>query len=114
MPEISATSLGLNSPVIEGHTIYEPKDEMKKEYDFTGLVGVRGKYHKAYRKGHTVTIHNEDGTITVQHFSPEEGSVMLDSDVRRHFPTSEAVNKALRAIISVIPEKPGKLGSAHK
>lgn len=31
-------------------------DTMKKEYDFTAVSGVRGKYHEAYRKGHKVTI----------------------------------------------------------
>jgi hypothetical protein len=30
-------------------------DEMFPEYDFAG--GVRGKHYKAYRRGHSVTIH---------------------------------------------------------
>lgn len=36
------------------------------EYDFKN--GDRGKHYQAYRKGHTVTIHQEDGTTQVQHF----------------------------------------------
>jgi hypothetical protein len=39
-------------------------DEMLAEYDFTG--GFRGKHHEAYRQGHTVTIHQTDGTTVVQ------------------------------------------------
>lgn len=89
-------------------------DEMKKEYDFTGMSGVRGKYYKAYRKGHTVTVHNQDGTATVQYFTQEDGAVMLEPDVRKYFSTSDAVNKALRMLISVFPEKSQKLGTAHK
>jgi len=89
-------------------------DTMKKEYDFTGVLGVRGKYHKAYRKGHSVTVHNDDGTATVQYFTQEEGSVMLEPDVRKYFSTPEAVNNALRMLISIFPEKDRKLETAHR
>lgn len=91
----------------------ETTDTMRKEYDFTGITGVRGKYHKAYRKGHTVTIHNNDGTTSVQYFTQEEGAVMLEPDVRKYFSSSEAVNKALRTLISIFPKKSDKLRSAH-
>jgi hypothetical protein len=37
------------------------EDDMRPEYDFRG--GVRGKHYQAYRQGHTVTIHQEEGTI---------------------------------------------------
>jgi hypothetical protein len=89
-------------------------DTMKKEYDFTGVAGVRGKYHEAYRKGHKVTIHNDDGTATVHYFTQEEGAVMLEPDVRKYFSTAEAVNKALRMLISIIPEMNRKMESAHR
>lgn len=89
-------------------------DGMKKEYDFTGMSGVRGKYYKAYRKGHTVTVHNQDGTATVQYFTQEDGAVMLEPDVRKYFSTSDAVNKALRMLISIFPEKEQKMGNAHR
>ncbi len=75
---------------------------MIPEYDFRG--GVRGKHHKAYRQGHTVTIHKTDGTINVQHFKLEEGAVMLEPEVQVYFPNSEAVNKALRGLISLLPK----------
>jgi hypothetical protein len=55
-------------------------DEMRDEYDFTG--GVRGKYAARYAKGTNV--------------------VVLDRDVAEVFPTSEAVNEALRALATVI------------
>lgn len=50
---------------------------MKDEYDFS--KGVRGKYAKQYAEGANV--------------------ILLDPDVAKEFPTSESVNKALRALI---------------
>jgi hypothetical protein len=51
-------------------------DEMRPEYDFSIMKGaVRGKYAKAFRAGHNVVIHNEDGTTSVQHFKLEDGVV---------------------------------------
>lgn len=82
------------------------QDEMCPEYDFATMKGgVRGKYYKAYRAGHTVKIYQEDGTTIVQNFTLEDGAVMLDPDVRTYFPNSEAVNKVLRTLITLIPEK---------
>lgn len=71
--------------------------EMRKEYDFS--KGVRGKHYQAYRAGHTVRITKADGTTDVQFFTEEEGSIMLDPDVKVHFPDSESVNRALRTLI---------------
>jgi len=50
---------------------------MKDNYDFS--KGVRGKYAKRYAKGTNV--------------------VVLDPEIAKQFPTSEAVNKALRKVI---------------
>jgi len=41
--------------------------EMSAEYDFTNRKGVRGKYCQAYRRGHTVKICHEDGTVSVEY-----------------------------------------------
>ncbi|OGW05966.1 MAG: hypothetical protein A2889_09520 [Nitrospinae bacterium RIFCSPLOWO2_01_FULL_39_10] len=80
------------------------KEDMKAEYDFSSMKGaVRGKYYKAYRNGHKVVIHQADGTTSVQYFKLEEGAVMLEPDVRKYFSNSEAVNKALRSLIAIIP-----------
>ena len=76
------------------------RDEMRAEYDFS--KGVRGKHYTAYRDGHTTRVRRADGTVSVQHFTQEDGAVMLDPDVKASFPDSEAVNRALRALI---PEK---------
>jgi hypothetical protein len=78
--------------------------EVLPEYNFKSKKGVRGEYYKAYRRGHTVRIHNDDGTVTEQHFTLEEGAVMLEPEVREYFPTSESVNHALRPLITLIPE----------
>ena len=52
-------------------------DDMLPEYDFS--KGVRGKHHQAYRAGTNV--------------------VFLDPDIAAAFPTSAAVNEALRAVL---------------
>jgi len=81
------------------------KDEMLDEYDFTGMNGVRGKYHEAYQEGHTVRIHEDDGTVTVHYYTLEEGAVLLEPDIRPYFPTSESVNEVLRSLIKLAPKK---------
>ena len=73
-------------------------NNMRDEYDFS--KGVRGKHYKAYRNGHTVIVNKNDGTQSIQYFKEEDGSVILDPDLRIHFPNSESVNKALRSLIS--------------
>ena len=76
---------------------------MRPEYDFSN--GVRGKHYKAYREGHTVTIHQEDGTTLVQEYKLEEHAVVLEPDVYEYFSDSESVNRAFRLLISLAPEK---------
>lgn len=77
-------------------------DGMLSEYDFTGKKGVRGKYYLGRQKGYTVHIHNEDGTVTIQHIGP---TITLEPDVAVYFPDSESVNKALRTLIALVPNK---------
>lgn len=76
---------------------------MLPEYDFSG--GVRGKYHRAYHEGHTVIIRHADGTTDIEEHLPGPGTVVLDRDVLAYFPDSESVNRALRALIGILPEK---------
>jgi hypothetical protein len=57
--------------------------EMLDEYDFS--QGVVGKYAERYAEGTNV--------------------VLLDPDVARLFPDSEAVNQALRAIATIIRQR---------
>ncbi|MCI0696467.1 hypothetical protein L0337_31245 [candidate division KSB1 bacterium] len=86
----------------------ENDDDMLPEYDFKNMKGgVRGKYYKAYRAGHTVKIHKADGTTETRYFKLEDGAVMLEPDVRRYFPDSEAVNNALRCLIPLVDRKQG-------
>lgn len=76
--------------------------EMRAEYDFSG--GVRGKHAAAYHQGHTVTIHKKDGTTIIQNFRLDEGTIILEPDVREYFPNAESVNNALRTLISIVPK----------
>lgn len=71
--------------------------EMRSEYDFS--VGTRGKHWQKYRSGHSVRIIRENKPDELRFFSEEDGSVMLDPDVKAHFPTEKSVNRALRALI---------------
>ena len=57
--------------------------EMLDEYDFS--QGVVGKYAERYAEGTNV--------------------VLLDPDVAKVFPDSEAVNQALRAIAKIIQQR---------
>jgi hypothetical protein len=72
--------------------------EMREEYDFS--QGQQGKHCRAYRAGHTVRVTKTDGTVEERHFSLEDGAVMLDPDLRRRFPDSESVNRALRKLVA--------------
>ncbi len=75
-------------------------------YDLSQLKGgVRGKYYRVYRAGHTVQVHKADGTTEVQYFQLEDGAVMLEPDVREYFPDSDAVNVALRCLIPLLEKE---------
>jgi len=78
-------------------------DEMWPEYDFSG--GVRGKHFQAYRRGYRVIIHKKDGSTEERDFVLPEGTVVLDPDVRAYFPDSEAVNRALRGLLDLVPRQ---------
>ncbi len=83
------------------------QDELRAEYDLSQWKNpVRGKYYQQYQEGHSVTIHYEDGTTKVEHFSGENNNeiIILDSDVKKYFPNSESVNSTLRSLIKLIPQ----------
>lgn len=80
-------------------------DDMRPEYNFTG--GVRGKHYKELRQGYSVKVHQSDGTTLIQNFRLEEGTVVLEPDVRKYFPDSDAVNMALRCLIPLMATKHG-------
>jgi len=80
-----------------------PAEEMRPEYDFSG--GTRGKHYRDYKRGHTVKINKSDGSTVVQHFKLEDGAVVLAPDVREYFSDADSVNRALRTLIDLIPQK---------
>ena len=77
--------------------------EILPEYDFS--KGIRGKHHRAYQQGVQVIVHKTDGTTEVRDFALPEGAIVLDPDVRVYFPDSETVNRTLRELIHLIPER---------
>jgi len=76
---------------------------MRSEYDFRN--GVRGQHAKAMGASYTITIHHEDGTKTVEEVAPRKGTVVLEPDVLAYFPNAEAVNHALRTLITLFPDR---------
>ncbi|MFH1146452.1 MAG: hypothetical protein V1736_01945 [Pseudomonadota bacterium] len=81
-------------------------DDMLPEYDFSG--GVRGKHARALQQGYKVRILKEDGSVEERDYLMPEGTIVLDPDVRAYFPDAQAVNKALRTLISLVPKRPNK------
>lgn len=75
--------------------------EMQAEYDFSG--GVRGKHAQAWRQGFKVIVHRDDGTSEERDFALPDGAVILDPDIRRFFPDSASVNRALRGLLALVP-----------
>ena len=73
---------------------------MRDNYDFSN--GIRGKYRHFTGQARTLKIRHPDGSVTVETIEP---SIELDEDVRQYFPNSESVNKALRGLIELIPDK---------
>lgn len=63
-------------------SVQTPDPDMRDEYDFS--KGVRGKYAQKYTEGTNI--------------------VVLEPDVAAVFPTSEAVNEALRTLIRLMQQ----------
>ena len=72
-------------------------NEMLAEYDFRKKKGVRGKYYQALQEGHKTIIHKADGSTVIRESRP----IYLEADLQDLFPSSEAVNQALRELISI-------------
>lgn len=79
-------------------------EDMLPEYDFSGMKTVRGKHYNALQRGYIRRVHETNGTTTEYFIKPSETLVALAPDVHAYFPTSEAVNQALRALITVIEQ----------
>jgi hypothetical protein len=61
---------------------HELEDDLRPEYDFSKMQGgVRGKYVERYQAGTNI--------------------ILLDPDVAQAFPTSDAVNEALRLLMQI-------------
>ena len=88
----------------------EPRDDdMAPEYDFSNAV--RGRHFRALRDGYKILVHREDGTTEERDFALPEGAVLLDPDVRQYFPSSDAVNRALRGLLKLVPHTTATTGA---
>lgn len=87
----------------EASSSFDEAEEMQPEYDFSG--GIRGKHHLGYQSGYTVRINKADGSVVEEEHIPPPRTVVLDPDVFAYFPDSESVNRALRALIEIVPQK---------
>ena len=95
--------------------------DRSSEYDLSKMTIVRGKHATRRGQPHTVTIHNGDGTATIQHFDgqgtqireqqgvsieathrSEQTIVKLAPDVAALFPDEASVNEALRLMIRMM------------
>lgn len=79
-------------------------DDMLPSYDFS--KGVRGKHAKAMEQGYRVIIRRKDGSVEEYDYHLPDGAVMIDPDIRKYFPDTLSVNRALRGLIELIPSKP--------
>ncbi|MEI6207169.1 MAG: hypothetical protein WCP20_10325 [Desulfuromonadales bacterium] len=52
------------------------ESEEIRPVDFSG--GVRGRHSAEYRRGHTVKVRHDDGTVTVQKFVPDSDAVVME------------------------------------
>ncbi len=79
------------------------KGEMRPEYDFSG--GVRNRFAPQLKEnGYSIRVTRRDGT-TVEKRVAGQNTITLEPDVQEYFPNSQAVNRALRTLLSIIPEK---------
>ena len=75
-------------------------NKIRPQYDFG--KGKRTNHARRYLQGHEVRIERADGSVTVQHFTLEDGAVLLEPDVRAVSKDSSAVNQALRCLIPLM------------
>jgi hypothetical protein len=75
------------------------KDKKKTEYDFSG--GVRGKHIGRLKNGHKTIVSKANGSTETYVTRP----VILDPDLQQVFKDSKAVNKALRGLLDLVPQR---------
>jgi hypothetical protein len=78
-------------------------DDAAPEYDFS--TDVRGKHAASYSQGVAITVRKADGSYEEHSINLPEGAVVLDPDIRPYFPDAATVNRALRGLIDLIPNR---------
>jgi hypothetical protein len=78
-------------------------DDMLPEYDFSGAR--RGEVYRSLSGGYTIREEHPDGSVTITRVDPSDDAIVLEPDVKAYFPDSESVNRALRTIITLFPQR---------
>jgi len=78
-------------------------NEISAEYDFSN--GIRGKHYKSLLDGYTITVYSPNKEAYTQNLAEKFRYIKIDKDISEYFQTSEEVNNALRALVSVFPKK---------
>ena len=80
------------------------KSDIPKNVTINEYLEIAKKYgtedSSSFINGILDKINKKDGSIEFHDFTEEEGSIMLDPDVKMHFRDSESVNKVLREYIA--------------
>jgi hypothetical protein len=66
-----------NSPSLQ----QQDDDDLLPEYDLSKIKFVRGKHAHWHGKPYSVTIHNGDGTATVQRFDGKDNMISEEKNV---------------------------------
>ena len=91
--------LGADADDIDFSDIPELTDEQLSQF-----FAERGMKDRASAPK-SVTVFHANGTTTQHRLAPDSNMVVLDSDVMELFSNSEAVNRALRGLIELIPQR---------
>jgi hypothetical protein len=74
-------------------------DDMRAEYDFSN--GIRGKHHKKLRDGHKTIVTKSDGSVVLS----ETKLIAIAPDLQSYFPDSKSVDRALRGLVALLPDR---------
>jgi hypothetical protein len=79
------------------------EEQLKAMRPLPQVLAEKGVAFESKPGPHLVTVTHEDGSQEQYFLEPQKNPVYLAPDVQAYFPDSEAVNNALRTLISLFP-----------